>query len=330
MPARLNPTVVARIEDALQEPGMCWNEEQIKHLADQYHTTPRTIRRHKARILNRRPVGKRTGGQIKVVTPEIDAAIEHIVAEMPWVYQEELNEMVREIFEIDVSVSTIQRALNRIEVTRKKLTIEASQRNEELRVAWMDSMQQFTAEQFVCLDESGSDRDSGDRKYGYSKKGTKAKVARWLASRERTSLLPAYTTDGVIASITFTGTCNADIFEDFVLETVLPLCNPYPAPRSVIVMDNASIHHAERERIEEICAARGVWVRYLPPYSPDLNPIELFFNDLKALIRRTYRRQRPEFPDYQEYIEWAVRECGTGAHASENAKKYFHKACMRG
>jgi transposase len=51
-------------------------------------------------------------------------------------------------------------------------------------------------------------------------------------------------------------------------------------------MDNASFHHTER--IEQMCAEAGVRLLYLPPYSPDLNPIEEFFAELKAFIKKQW------------------------------------------
>ncbi|PMD13788.1 hypothetical protein NA56DRAFT_584950, partial [Hyaloscypha hepaticicola] len=64
--------------------------------------------------------------------------------------------------------------------------------------------------------------------------------------RERVSVLPAYTIKGYIHSITFSGTCTADIFEDFIIDELLPLYNPYPGPRSVIIMDNTSVHQSRQ------------------------------------------------------------------------------------
>ena len=68
-------------------------------------------------------------------------------------------------------------------------------------------------------------------------------------------MLPAYTVEGYIDFITFEGTCNAAIFEDFILGNVLPIMNRWPGDRSVLVMDNASIHHARIESIKEACLA---------------------------------------------------------------------------
>lgn len=62
----------------------------------------------------------------------------------------------------------------------------------------------------------------------------------------------------------------------------MPLCVPYPGPLSVLVMDNARIHHGDE--ILELANRFGVWIEYLPPYSPDLNPIEEAFSQVKAFI----------------------------------------------
>jgi hypothetical protein len=64
----------------------------------------------------------------------------------------------------------------------------------------------------------------------------------------------------------------------------MPLTTPYPGPLSVLVMDNARIHHGYE--ILELADRFGVRIEYLPPYSPDLNPIEEAFSQVKSYIRR--------------------------------------------
>ena len=66
---------------------------------------------------------------------------------------------------------------------------------------------------------------------------------------------------------------------DFVEHKVLPHCNPRPGPRLVLVLDNASIH--KNHRLRELYEAYGVALEFLPPYSPDFNPIEATFHNLK-------------------------------------------------
>lgn len=73
------------------------------------------------------------------------------------------------------------------------------------------------------------------------------------------------------------------MFEDFIRE-LLQHCGRFPAPKSVLVMDNASIHHSEA--LKRMCSDAGVILIYLPPYSPDLNPIEEFFAQLKRFFKR--------------------------------------------
>jgi len=65
---------------------------------------------------------------------------------------------------------------------------------------------------------------------------------------------------------------------------------------------------------------------FLPPYSPYLNPIEESFGDLKAFIRRYYCRHCSWFLTYQSFLEWAVREVGTGKGAARRARAHFRNA----
>jgi len=64
----------------------------------------------------------------------------------------------------------------------------------------------------------------------------------------------------------------------------MPLCSRYPCPLSVLVLDNAKIHH--NDEILALADRFGVLIEYLPPYSPDLNPIEEAFSQIKHFIRR--------------------------------------------
>src|SRR5215469_6989117 len=59
--------------------------------------------------------------------------------------------------------------------------------------------------------------------------------------------------------------------------------NPYPGPNSVIVLDNAKIHH--NEELIGYLQAFGIHVEFLPPYSPDLNPIETAFSVIKNFLK---------------------------------------------
>lgn len=122
-----------------------------------------------------------------------------------------------------------------------------------------------------------------------------------LTDLYRYSLLPALSLDGMLYAKIVEGSFTTVKFKGF-LEGLLDHMQPFPAPNSVIVMDNARIHkHPDiRAMIEErsvehlpyqhdfrlITLTRGMRVMYLPPYSPDYNPIELAFSAIKAFVRR--------------------------------------------
>lgn len=90
----------------------------------------------------------------------------------------------------------------------------------------------------------------------------------------------------------FRGSTDVTMFEDFI--ELLRHCGRWLVPKSVLVMDNASFHHSER--IAQMCTKFGVRLVYLPPYSPDLNPIEEFLAELKGLIRGNWNHYE-EDPD---------------------------------
>ena len=141
-------------------------------------------------------------------------------------------------------------------------------------------------------------------------------------SEQRLNILPAYTVDGVLVSSIYSGSTNAEGYDYWIEHYLLPCCNPYPAPRSVVVMDNASFHHSGR--IKSLFAERGVVLVYLPAYSPHLNPIEEFFGELKEYIRRHFGlwRSEPELwgNEFKDFLQWCVDTVG---RRSNNARAHF-------
>jgi transposase len=132
---------------------------------------------------------------------------------------------------------------------------------------------------------------------------------------QRYQILPAYAQDGVVMSRVFKGSTDASFFEYFI-EELLRHCGKWPEPKSVIVMDNASFHHSGR--IEQMCSKAGVKVVYLPPYSPDLNPIEELFAELKAFIRRHWQwyEDNPE-QGFDNFLEWCIETVGGREQSAE-------------
>lgn len=91
--------------------------------------------------------------------------------------------------------------------------------------------------------------------------------------------------NGILDAYVTSNTVNADIFEDFIDNSLLRHVMPFNGhnPHSVVVLDNASIHHTDN--IIHILQSVGVLVHFLPPYSPDLNPIEEAFSKVKGYLK---------------------------------------------
>ena len=112
----------------------------------------------------------------------------------------------------------------------------------------------------------------------------------------RFNMLAAISCEGLCTVEVYTSSTNLDGVLHFMINHLLCDCwqggpmNAYPGARSVLVLDNASIHHADHCLLRALCATHGVVVEFLPPYSPDLNPIKEFFSGCKHRIRREWER----------------------------------------
>ena len=169
--------------------------------------------------------------------------------------------------------------------------------------------------QLVFVDESGCDKRVGHRRTGWSPRGlTPVQVARFHRG-ERYQILPAYAQDGIVHAKVYEGTTDGSVFEEYIRELLLH-CGRWPQPKSVLVMDNASFHH--RPNIKQMCDDAGVILVYASPYSPDLNPIEEFFAELKAFVKKEWCVwEQDQAMGFAEYLEWCLTTVGSRASSAE-------------
>ena len=135
------------------------------------------------------------------------------------------------------------------------------------------------------MDETGSNLKDTLRKYGYALCGDRATSHRSLVRGQRMTSIAAMCTKGVLAVTTTADTVNGNNFFDFVRGSLIPELMPFDgfSPRSVVIMDNCSVH-----RVQEVVSLfndTGILLLYLPPYSPDFNPIELLFGYIKHFLK---------------------------------------------
>lgn len=136
----------------------------------------------------------------------------------------------------------------------------------------------------IFLDEAGINLGL-TRLYGRSPLGERAHDLRPRNAGENISLLGALSTDGLIATMSITGSVNTQVFLTYIQQVLAPQL----WAGAIMVMDNLPVHHAEVVRTAIVAATQLI---FLPPYSPDLSPIELCWSKLKQLLRSAKARSR--------------------------------------
>ena len=137
----------------------------------------------------------------------------------------------------------------------------------------------------MFVDEMGANT-SLSAIYAYSPKGQRAYCSVPRNRGPNTTLLSCMSVEGMGSSLTVEGATNRDVFEAYVERAL----SPELRPGQVVVMDNLTAHKGERVR--ELIEERGCELLYLPPYSPDFNPIEEAFSKIKAVLRKVEARTR--------------------------------------
>ena len=97
--------------------------------------------------------------------------------------------------------------------------------------------------------------------------------------------------DGIVAPFVIDKPMNGAIFIEYVRQCLVPVLRP----GDIVVMDNLPAH--KNEQVRGLIEAAGAELRYLPPYSPDFNPIEQFFARFKAMLRKAEERTVPAIYD---------------------------------
>jgi transposase len=111
----------------------------------------------------------------------------------------------------------------------------------------------------------------------------------------RTTILSSIRLDGTTVPLVFEGALNGDIFRAYVTQLLAPSLKP----GDVVIMDNLSSHKVSG--IVQAIEAAGAKVVFLPPYSPDLNPIELMWSKIKAILRKLKVRSKELLNDAIAY-----------------------------
>ena len=165
----------------------------------------------------------------------------------------------------------------------KKKSLFYKERDELKRSNYLIKLKGYQQDKLVCIDESGIDKFIS-REYGWGRKGDKVigEVSGKRYARE--SFIAGQLQNKIIAPFCYTGTCDSILFNFWLENFLLPALGP----GYTLVMDNATFHKSEYTKI--IIENAGCQLLFFPPYSPDLNPIEKFWANLKAKIKKIIGR----------------------------------------
>ncbi len=260
------------------------NREVAKNLCVDTSTVSRTmVLFHATGSVTKRTYPKDRAS--RKLTMPCQLLILNSVIQSPGIFLHEIQKKIEELLLVSISITTICKFLYQSGFTHQRLRNVALQQDAFLREQYKFDVSVYTADMFVFVDETGADRRNTMRKYGYSLRGRPAVNHSLLIRGERISAIACISLRGILDVKTVKGTSNGDTFYDFVQEHLIPHLMPFNGfnPHSVVVLDNCSIHHIAEVKtmLEEI----GVLVHFLPPYSPDFNPIEEAFSKVKSGLK---------------------------------------------
>ena len=177
---------------------------------------------------------------------------------------------------------TVWRAMRRLGLTRKRKSTHASEQDRpdvaEARREWPEKMAGVDPQDLVFLDETGASTVM-QRTHGYAPRGQRVLAKAPLAGWQAVTFVGALTAEGLKAPWAFEGAMNGDWFLAYVEQVLVAALRP----GMVVVMDNLPSHKVDG--VQEAIEAAGCRLEYLPPYSPDLNPIEKAYSKLKRALR---------------------------------------------
>ena len=199
----------------------------------------------------------------------------------------ELREQLRERHGLRVGYGTVWRFLARHHITRKTKTGHASEQDREdiatAREDWFEGQLDLDPLTLVFIDETAISTNMA-RRFGWAPQGERCRAAVPFGHWQTKTLIAALRWDRVDAPMTIDGALDQAAFLAYVEQVLAPTLSA----GETVVMDNVPIHKVAGVRAA--IAAKGAKVLYLPPYSPDFNPIEKSFAKIKSFLERIAAR----------------------------------------
>jgi transposase len=255
-----------------------------KQVAAKYRVSAAWVRRLKQRRRQTgsiAPVAQRHGPPPR--RSEQAARVAEAVGKAPDATLDEL----RRDNDLPISSASLWRVIRELGLTFKLKSPRAAEQDrpdvKRLREGWAARLAGVPGEHLVFLDETSATTKM-TRRRGRCARGKRLVMAAPHGHWKTTTLVVALRLGGLAAPTVIDGAMNGALFLAYVKQQLVPTLRK----GDVVVMDNLGSHKAAG--VVEAIEAAGARVEYLPPYSPDFNPIELAFSKLKALLRKAGER----------------------------------------
>jgi transposase len=243
-------------------------------------------RRRDAGTLNPKPHG---GGPPPTLGSDDQQRLDELIREQP----DATLEQLRQRGGFTCCLTTLWRALRHRDLTRKKKTLHADERDrpdvQRKRRSFRRKVKAIEPERLIFVDETGVTTAMTPAS-AWAPRGERA-YASAPGSWESVTLTAALGLDGVRAPLVFSGSTNAVAFQAYIEEVLVPELHE----GDVVVFDNLSAHLAPA--VEEAIERAGARVLPLPPYSPDYTPIEEMYSKVKEFLRRVAARVKGDLYD---------------------------------
>jgi len=259
----------------------------VSDIADKMCISERTVCRYLAKFNTTGEVKftLQNHGPSKLLGEYEQLVLLEIIASYKGIYLAEIQSKLEDMYNVHCSIATICRTLKFMGCSRQVIQKIDLHRSDDCRAEFMAKVSMYEPEMLVWIDESGCDKRNSFRKYAYSMKGLTPQDHRFMVRGTRYSAIPVLSTEGIHDVCLFEGSVNGDRMQDFVINYLLPILKPFnwSNSHSVVVMDNASIHHVQG--VVDLIENHGSRILFLPPYSPDLNPLEEVFSQAKSIMK---------------------------------------------
>jgi len=257
----------------------CQAGDSTAEVAERFGVSTAFVRRLKQRFRQTGSLAPQAGGRgpARKLAAHEDA-LRQAVRERPDATPAEHKDRLK----LPASRVTVWRALRRLRLTRKKKSTHAAERDRpdvaEARRQWPEKLAGVDPDDLAFLDETGANTAMA-RTHGYAPQGERVVAPAPFKGWQAVTFVGALTAGGLVAPWALEGAMNGEWFLAYVEQVLAPALRP----GMVVVMDNLPCHKVEG--VEAAILAAGCRLMYLPPYSPDLNPIENAFSKLKRALR---------------------------------------------